>query len=105
MPARLGESGPTNEPTSGLLCRRLSKGIDLNDGAACRIIIGDRLNTVPRRLHRWDTNHSAYTALRRIDRQSWATYVVSNCKAVRSRPTERVERRSISTPTTSSAWL
>ena len=31
-------------------------------------IIEDRLNTMPRKLHDWDSAHSVYTALSRNDR-------------------------------------
>ena len=59
---------PTNEQTNGLLRRWLPKGTDLIIGAVRLAIIEDRLNTMPRKLHDWDSAHSVYTALCRNDR-------------------------------------
>ena len=59
---------PTNEQTNGLLRRWLPKGTDLNIGTVRLAIIEDRLNTMPRKLHDWDSAHSVYTALCRNDR-------------------------------------
>ena len=59
---------PTNEQTNGLLRRWLPKGTDLNVGAVRLAVIEDRLNTMPRKLHDWDSAHSVYTALCRNDR-------------------------------------
>ncbi len=59
---------PTNEQTNGLLRRWLPKGTDLNVGAARLSIIEDCLNTMPRRLHRWDSAQSVHTALSRNHR-------------------------------------
>ena len=59
---------PTNEQTNGLLRRWLPKGTDLNVGPVRLAIIEDRLNTMPRKLHDWDSAHSVYTALCRNDR-------------------------------------
>ena len=54
---------PTNEQTSGLLRRWLPQGTDLNIGAVRLAVIEDRLNTMPRKLHDWDSAHSVYAAL------------------------------------------
>ena len=59
---------PTNEHTNGLLRRWLPKSTDLNVGAVRLAIIEDRLNTMPRKLHDWDSAHSVYTALCRNHR-------------------------------------
>ena len=59
---------PTNEQTNGMLRRWLPKGTDLNIGAARLAVIEDRLNTMPRKLHDWDSAHSVYTALCRNHR-------------------------------------
>ena len=40
----------------------LPKGTDLNVGAVRLAIIEDRLNTMPRKLHDWDSAHD-HTAL------------------------------------------
>ncbi len=54
---------PTNEQTNGLLRRWLPKGTDLNIGTVRLAVIEDHLNTMPRKLHDWDTAHSVYAAL------------------------------------------
>ena len=59
---------PTNEQTNGLLRRWLPKSTDLNVGAVRLAIIEDHLNTMPRKLHDWDSAHSVYAALCRIHR-------------------------------------
>ena len=51
---------PTNEHTNGLLRRWLPKGTDLNIGAARLAIIEDNLNTMPRKLHRWQSAQTIY---------------------------------------------
>ena len=51
-----------------MLRRWLRKGTDLNIGAARLAVIEDRLNTMPRKLHDWDSAHSVYTALCRNHR-------------------------------------
>jgi IS30 family transposase len=59
---------PTNEHTNGMLRRWLPKGTDLNVGAVRLAVIEDSLNTMPRKLHDWDSPHSVYTALCRNHR-------------------------------------
>ncbi len=59
---------PANEQTNGLLRRWLPKGTDLNVGTVQLAIIEDHLNTMPRKLHHWDSAHSVYTALSRNHR-------------------------------------
>ena len=54
---------PTNEQTNGLLRRWLPKSSDLNVGQVRLAVIEDQLNTMPRKLHHWDSPHSVYTAL------------------------------------------
>ena len=54
---------PTNEQTNGLLRRWLPKSTDLNIGPVRLAIIEDHLNTMPRRIHNWNTAQTAYTAL------------------------------------------
>ena len=54
---------PTNEQTNGILRRWLPKGTDLNIGAARLAVIEDRINTMPRKLHNWDSAQTIYTAL------------------------------------------
>ena len=54
---------PSNEQTNGLLRRWLPKGTDLNVGAVRLAIIADNLNTMPRKLHDWNSAHSVYTEL------------------------------------------
>ena len=54
---------PTNEQTNGLLRRWLPKSTDLNIAAVRLAIIEDNLNTMPRRLHQWQSAQTAYTAL------------------------------------------
>ena len=49
---------PTNEQTIGLLRRWPPKGTDLNIGPVRHAIIEDRLNTMPRKLHNWNSAHS-----------------------------------------------
>ena len=59
---------PTNEQTNGLLRRWLPKSTDLNIGAVRLAVIEDHLNTMPRKLHDWDSAHSVYAALSRNHR-------------------------------------
>lgn len=59
---------PTNEHTNGLLRRWLPKGTDLDIGPVRLAVIEDRLNTMPRKLHDWDSTHSVYAALSRNHR-------------------------------------
>ena len=59
---------PTNEQTNGLLRRWLPKSTDLDIGAVRLAVIEDNLNTMPRRIHNWDSAHSVYTALCRNHR-------------------------------------
>ncbi len=59
---------PTNEHTNGLLRRWLPKSTDLNIGTVRLAIIEDSLNTMPRKLHHWDSPHSVYAALCRNHR-------------------------------------
>ena len=59
---------PTNEQTNGLLRRWLPKSTDLNVGAVRLAIIEDHLNTMPRKLHDWNSAHSVYAALCRNHR-------------------------------------
>ena len=54
---------PTNEHTNGLLRRWLPKGTDLNIGAVRLAIIEDNLNTMPRKLHHWNTAQNTYNDL------------------------------------------
>ena len=54
---------PTNEHTNGMLRRWLPKSTDLNVGPVRLAIIEDSLNTMPRKLHHWDSPHSVYAAL------------------------------------------
>ena len=54
---------PTNEQTNGLLRRWLPKSTDLNIGPVRLAIIEDHLNTMPRRIHNWNSAQTAYTAL------------------------------------------
>ena len=54
---------PTNEQTNGLLRRWQPESTDLNIGPVRLAIIEDNLNTMPRRIHNWNTAQTAYTAL------------------------------------------
>ena len=54
---------PTNEQTNGLLRRWLPKGTNLNIGPARLAAIEDNLNTMPRKLHAWESAHTVYTTL------------------------------------------
>ena len=54
---------PTNEQTNGMLRRWLPKSTDLNVGAVRLAIIEDHINTMPRKLHGWNSAHSVYAAL------------------------------------------
>ena len=59
---------PTNEQTNGLLRRWLPKSTDLNIGQVRLAVIEDWLNTMPRKLHNWESSHSVYTALTCVHR-------------------------------------
>ena len=59
---------PTNEQTNGLLRRWLPKSTDLNIGAVRLAVIEDNLNTMPRKLHNWDSAQTAYDDLCRNHR-------------------------------------
>ena len=52
-----------NEQTNGLLRRRLPKGTDLNISPAHLSIIENNLNTMPRKLHNWNSAKSIYIQL------------------------------------------
>ena len=54
---------PANEQTNGLLRRWLPKSTDLDIGPVRLAIIEDHLNTMPRRIHNWNSAQTAYTAL------------------------------------------
>ena len=51
---------PTNEQTNGLLRRWLPKSTDLDIGPVHLAIIEDNLNTMPRKLHHWNTAQTVY---------------------------------------------
>ena len=53
----------TNEQTNGILRRWLPKGTDLHIPAVRLSIIEDNLNTMPRKLHHWNSAQTVYTAL------------------------------------------
>ena len=59
---------PTNEQTNGLLRRWLPKSTDLNIGPVRLAIIEDNLNTMPRKLHHWNTAQTIYNDLCRNHR-------------------------------------
>ena len=59
---------PTNEHTNGLLRRWLPKSTDLNIGPVHLAIIEDNLNTMPRKLHHWNTAQTVYDDLCRNHR-------------------------------------
>ncbi|MCQ3811144.1 MAG: IS30 family transposase [Acidimicrobiia bacterium] len=54
---------PTNEQTNGILRRWLPKGTDLDIGAARLAVIEDRINTMPRKLHNWNSAQTIYNDL------------------------------------------
>ena len=54
---------PWQRPTNGLLRRWLPKGTDLNIGAVRLAVIADHLNTMPRKLHHWNSAQTVYTDL------------------------------------------
>ena len=54
---------PTNEQTNGILRRWLPKGTDLDIGPARLAVIEDRINNMPRKLHRWNTAQTVYDHL------------------------------------------
>ncbi|MDE0236701.1 MAG: IS30 family transposase [bacterium] len=58
----------TNEQNNGILRRWLPKGTDLNIGAARLSVIEDRINNMPRKLHRWTTAQTIYNELCRDHR-------------------------------------
>ena len=59
---------PTNEQTNGLLRRWLPKGTDLDISPIRLAVIEDNLNTMPRKLHHWQSAQTIYTALSRNHR-------------------------------------
>ena len=73
-PASSTDSYSTHQPpldkhrSIGMLRRWLPKSTDLNVGAVRLAVIEDHLNLMPRKLHNWNSAHSAYTALTCIDR-------------------------------------
>ena len=46
----------------------MPNGTDLNVGQVRLAVIEDNLNTMPRKLHHWDSAHTRYAALCRNDR-------------------------------------
>ena len=54
---------PANEQTNGLLRRWQPESTDLDIGPVRLAIIEDHLNTMPRRIHNWNSAQTAYTAL------------------------------------------
>ena len=54
---------PANEQTNSLLRRWLPKSTDPNIGPVRLSVIEDHLNTMPRRIHNWNSAQTAYTAL------------------------------------------
>ena len=54
---------PANEQTNGLLRRWQPESTDLNINPVRLAIIEDHLNTMPRRIHNWDSAQTIYTAL------------------------------------------
>ena len=59
---------PTNEQTNGLLRRWLPKSTDLDIGAVRLAVIEDNLNTMPRKLHHWNSAQTVYDDLCRNHR-------------------------------------
>ena len=59
---------PTNEQTNGLLRRWLPKSTDLNIGPVRLALIEDNLNTMPRKLHNWNSAQTVYDDLCRNHR-------------------------------------
>ena len=59
---------PTNEQTNGLLRRWLPKGTPLDLNPLRLAIIEDKLNTMPRKLHDWQSAADIYTRLTRNHR-------------------------------------
>ena len=59
---------PTNEHTNGLLRRWLPKSTDLNIGPVRLALIEDNLNTMPRKLHNWNSAQTVYDDLCRNHR-------------------------------------
>ena len=51
---------PANEQTNGLLRRWLPKSTDLDINPVRLAVIEDHLNTMPRKLHNWDSAQTAY---------------------------------------------
>ena len=58
----------TNEQNNGVLRRWLPKGTDLDIAAARLAVIEDRINNMPRKLHRWTTAQTVYDDLCRDHR-------------------------------------
>ena len=54
---------PANENTNGLLRRWQPESTDLNINPVHLAVIEDNLNTMPRRIHNWNSAQTAYTAL------------------------------------------
>ena len=59
---------PTNEQTNGLLRRWLPKSTDLDIGPVRLAVIEDNLNTMPRKLHNWNSAQTVYDDLCRNHR-------------------------------------
>ena len=59
---------PTNEQTNGLLRRWLPKSTDLDTSPARLAVIEDNLNTMPRKLHHWQSAQTIYSDLCRNHR-------------------------------------
>ena len=53
----------TNEQNNGILRRRLPKGTHLDIAKPRLAVIEDRINNMPRRLHRWNSAQTVYDAL------------------------------------------
>ena len=54
---------PANEQTNGLLRRWLPKSTDLDINPVRLAVIEDHLNTMPRKLHNWNTAQTIYDDL------------------------------------------
>ncbi|WP_419919477.1 hypothetical protein [Candidatus Poriferisocius sp.] len=58
-----GAFRPTNEQNNATLRRWLPKGTNLNIDPVRLAIIEDLINTMPRRIHRWQPAQTIYTKL------------------------------------------